>query len=189
MSVPKPVLQMPIDEYLDGEELSEVRHEYVAGQVFAMAGASEAHEVAAGNLFARIRLHLRGSGCRAFIGGMKAFIEVLNTFYYPDVLVTCEPASAKSRFKKHPVLVVEVLSPSTQAIDRREKLLNYRRLASLREYVLIEQNKRQVEVYRLDAQGQWQHEIVSGTGEIRLESLPTTLSLTLAEIYEDVPFE
>lgn len=188
MSVPKRVPYISIKDYLAGEEHSEVRHEYVAGQVFAMAGATEAHEMAAGNLFVRIRLHLRGSGCRAFIGGMKAFIEVLHTFYYPDVLVTCEPASAKSRFKQNPVLIVEVLSPSTQAIDRREKLLNYRHLASLREYVLIEQARRQVEIYRLNEAGQWQHEIVSDQGEMRLESLPTPLILTLDEIYEDVPF-
>jgi Uma2 family endonuclease len=188
MSAPQRVPYISVDEYLDGEELAEERHEYVAGQVFAMAGASEAHEIIAGNVFSQIRLHLRGSGCRAFIGGMKAFIEVVQTFYYPDVLVTCEPASAKSRFKQKPVLIVEVLSPSTQAIDRREKLLNYRRLASLREYVLIEQRLRQVEIYRLAEQGVWQHELIQDGAELCLESLPRPLTLTLTDVYEDVPF-
>lgn len=189
MTVPQRVPYITLDEYLDGEEVAHERHEYVAGQVFAMAGASEAHETIALNVAALLRTHLRGSGCRAFVGGMKVFIESIQTFYYPDVLVTCEAATAKDRFKQNPVLIVEVLSPSTQTTDRREKLLNYRQLASLREYVLIAQDQRQVEIYRQMAPGEWQHELIQDASELRLAALPTSLTLTLNEIYEDVAFE
>ena len=189
MTVPQRVPYIALDEYLDGEEVAHERHEYVAGQVFAMAGASEAHETIAGNIFALLRAHLRGSDCRAFVGGMKVFIEQLSTFYYPDVLVTCEAATAKDRFKQHPVLIVEVLSPSTATIDRREKLVNYRQLASLREYVLIAQDQRLIEIYRGSPHGDWQHERIEGTAELQLTALPTPLTLTLADVYEDVAFE
>lgn len=188
MAAPQPVPYISVDEYLDGEESARERHEYVAGQVFIKAGANEAHETIAGNVGALLRTHLRGSGCRAFVGGMKVFIEQLSTFYYPDVLVTCETATAQDRFKQNPVLIVEVLSPSTATIDRREKLVNYRQLASLREYVLIAQTQRQVEIYRRSAQGDWQHERIENGAALQFTALPTPLTLTLADIYEDVVF-
>lgn len=187
MSLPKRVPYLSVEEYLAGEEISEVRHEYVAGQVFAMAGATEAHGVISGNVFARLRLHVRGSSCRAFQENLQVRVKAADTFYYPDVFVTCEPFEARSVFKQSPCLIVEVLSSSTEVIDRREKLLNYRTLDSLREYVLIAQDRQHVEVHRRDEQSQRHLEIITSDSELRLASLPNgPLTLTMDEIYEDV---
>lgn len=187
MSLPARVQDLTVEEYLAGEQVSEVRHEYIAGQVFAMAGASEAHNLIAGNVHARLRAHLRGSACRTFISDMKVRVEAADTFYYPDVMVTCEPPNAKSFFQMQPCLIVEVLSPSTAAIDHREKLLAYRKLESLREYVMIAQDEARIEVYRRDAQGKWTQEVLGPDDELRFESLPTeALRMTMAEVYEDV---
>lgn len=189
MSPPKRVPYITVEEYLAGEEIGDVRHEYVAGQVFAMAGATVAHNLIAGNVYTLLRAHLRGSGCWAFIENLKLRVEAADTFYYPDVFVTCEPLDGKSVFKQHARLIVEVLSTGTESIDRREKLLNYRLLHNLQEYVLIAQKRRRVEIYRLDEQGRWQLEIIAPDGELRLESLPNgPLTLTMDEIYEDVLF-
>lgn len=189
MSLPKRVPYISVEEYLAGEEVRAVRHEYVAGQVFVMAGATEAHNLIAGNVYALLRARLRGSGCWAFIENLKLRVEAADTFYYPNVFVTCGPLDGKSVFKEHAQLIVEVLSTSTESIDRREKLLNYRLLDSLQEYVLIAQNRRHVEVHRRDEQGQWYLDIIAPDGELRLESLPNgPLTLTMDEIYEDVIF-
>jgi Uma2 family endonuclease len=189
MSLPKRVPYISVEEYLVGEEASEVRHEYVAGQIFAMSGATEAHNLIAGNVYALLRAHLRGSGCWAFIENLKLRVEAADTFYYPDVFVTCGPLDGKSVFKQHAHLIVEVLSSSTENIDRREKLLNYRLLDNLQEYVLVAQKRRQVEIYRRDEQGRWQLEIIAPDGELHLKSLPNgPLTLTMDEIYEDVIF-
>ena len=189
MSLPKRVPYITVEEYLAGEEVGDVGHEYVAGQVFAMAGATEAHGVISGNVFAILRLHVRGSACRAFQENLQVRIKAADTFYYPDVFVICEPFEARSVFKQSPCLIVQVLSSSTEVIDRREKLLNYRTLNSLREYVLIAQDRQHVEVHRRDEQGQWHLEIIAPDGELRLESLPNNpLTLKMDEIYEDVIF-
>lgn len=189
MSLPKRVPYISVEAYLAGEEVGQVRHEYVAGQVFAMAGATEAHGVISGNVFAILRLHVRGSACRVFQENLQVRIKAADTFYYPDVFVTCEPFEARSVFKQSPSLIVEVLSSSTEVIDRREKLLNYRTLNSLREYALIAQDRQHIEVHRRDEQGQWHLEIIAPDGDLRLESLPNgPLTLTMDEIYEDVLF-
>jgi Uma2 family endonuclease len=100
------------EEYLEGEELSQIKHEYINGQIYAMAGASDAHVTIAGNLFALLRNHVRGSGCRVYMADMKAYIETANIFYYPDVMVTCDGRDrAFPNYKKYPCLIVEVLSP------------------------------------------------------------------------------
>jgi len=119
-------------EYLRGELSSEIRHEYVDGGVFAMAGAGEAHNLIAGNVFARLREFVRGGPCRVFISDMKLHVRTWKAYYYPDVMVTCDPADSQSHFKEQPVLVVEVLSPGTESTDRREKMLAYRTLSGLR---------------------------------------------------------
>lgn len=164
------VPQCSADEYLAREARARVRHEYVAGQVYAMAGASEAHNTIALNLASRLREHLRGGPCRVFISDMKVRVEAADAFYYPDVLVTCDPADAGQYVKERPCLIVEVTSPSTAMIDRREKLLAYRGLPTLEEYVLIDSTAHRVEVYRRDAQG-WEVEM-PGEGEaLSLESV------------------
>ncbi|NJL46671.1 MAG: Uma2 family endonuclease [Leptolyngbyaceae cyanobacterium SM2_5_2] len=175
---------LTVEDYLVLEQTSLNRHEYVAGQIYCMAGGSEEHDLIAGNVYTRLRAHLRGQGCRVFSGNMKIYIQELDTFYYPDVSVVCDPADTGKYFKKHPKLLVEVLSPGTERIDRNEKLMNYRQIASLEEYVLISQTQLVVEIYRRNSAGAWQGEVIEGDGNLTLASLGLTLSL--ADIYDEV---
>jgi len=174
-------------EYLHGELSSEIRHEYVDGEVYAMAGGGEAHNLIAGNIFTKLREFARGGSCRVFISDMKLHVQTWKAYYYPDILVTCDPTDSHSHFKECPSLVVEVLSPSTESTDRREKMLAYRTLPSLKEYVLVATDKRLVEIYRRDEHDEWQLAAVSQDENLLLESVGA--SLTLDEIYEDVKLD
>ncbi len=181
------VIERPSEaEYLEGERLAPVKHEYVVGEVFAMAGASKVHGTLALNLAIALRGHLRGGPCRSWIADMKVRVAAVSAYYYPDVVVTCDPrdlaADAPKDFLEAPTLIVEVLSPATEHIDRREKLLAYRRLESLTEYVLVDQEKAWVEVYRRTPAG-WTQDIYSAGETVELASLGLTLPMT--EIYAD----
>lgn len=176
--------KLTIEEYLNREEKSKVRHEFIDGQIFAMSGSTEAHNVICGNLFAIIHAHLRGSGCRAFINDMKVHIKTARSFYYPDIMVTCEPFEAKSVFKYHPCLIVEVLSPSTKQVDRREKLVAYRQLGSLHEYLLVHQDRKKIEFYQKVSDNQWDVSTLRGTDELLLQSINKPLTIPLGVIYE-----
>lgn len=178
------VATLSIQDYLTGEQASEVRHEFIAGQLFSMVGARRAHNVIAGNFFALLHTHLRGGPCQVFMADMKVQVEKANAFYYPDVVVTCEPRDDKALFLSAPPLIVEVLSPTTENIDRREKRIAYQRLESLREYVLVAQDKPQVEVYRRSEASAWEVDIYEGNETAVLRSLD--LELPLAIIYEGV---
>ena len=184
MTSPLPILILTVEEYLESEKFSPVRREYLAGHVYAMTGTSAAHNLIAGNIFARLRIHLRGGPCQAFISDMKLRIEAINTFYYPDVMVTCDPEDSGDYFKMRPCLIIEVASPSTVMIDRREKLLAYQKIASLREYVLISQDEIKIEVYRREQSGRWWEHTLEREGELQLESVG--LKIDVNEVYEDV---
>jgi Uma2 family endonuclease len=154
-----PLYFFTVEEYLELEQSSDIRHEYFAGEVFAMAGGSKEHNIISGNIYSHLRSRLRGSSCNVFMSDMKVRINLANDnktiFYYPDVVVSCDTEDQDRYFLNYPCLIIEVLSPSTETIDRREKLVNYRSLASLKEYVLISQNEVKVEVYRQDEKGNW----------------------------------
>ncbi|BAZ17128.1 hypothetical protein NIES4071_90060 [Calothrix sp. NIES-4071] len=181
-----PVNFLTVEEYLKAEECSDTRHEYVDGQIFAMAGASEEHNQVAGNIYAILRPHLRGTSCRAYISDMKVKVNVqkVDIFYYPDLLVTCDPNDRERYFKTNPSLIVEVLSNSTEVTDKREKRINYQNIKSLQEYILISQYEIKVELYRKDAQGNWALQILGKDDSLELKSVG--LTLTMADIYEDV---
>lgn len=181
-------LPISVEEYLEGEQRGDIRHEYIAGQVFAMAGASEAHNRIAGNLFFHLRAATRGTPCGVFISDMKARVAAHESFYYPDVLLTCAPDDADPFFKQAPCLIAEVLSPSTELTDRREKLIAYRALPSLRHYLLIAQDRRSVEHYARDADSGWRYRAYDVEGIIELDCPPLRPTLTLADLYEDVVF-
>lgn len=175
-------------EYLQGEENSPIKYEYRDGEVYAMAGASNTHVIITGNVFAILRNHLRGSGCQAYISDTKAHIESINTYYYPDVIVSCnQKDKAFHNFLRYPCLIIEVLSPTTEAFDRGDKFADYRKLPSLQEYVLVSQNRINVEVFRRNTEGQWvlySHE----PGEnIHLESI--NFNCPIEDVYEDINFE
>lgn len=171
-------------DYLQGELSSEQRYEYVAGSLFAMAGAGEVHNLIAGNIFSKLREFARGTPCRVFIADMKLHVKTWQAYYYPDIMVTCDPTDNHNLYKERPSLVIEVLSPGTERTDRREKMLAYRTLTELREYVLVSTDKRHVEIYHRDAQDDWQIIELNLAAPIAFASLAK--SLTLDEIYEDV---
>jgi Uma2 family endonuclease len=172
---------IPVEEYLAGEKMSDVRHEYVAGAVYAMAGASGLHNLLALAFAARLRDHLRSSPCRTFMSDMK--VRVRDAFYYPDIVVVCGTLDTGAYYQTAPTLVVEILSESTEARDRLEKRLAYQSLESLKEYVLVTQDKMQVEVYRRIEDG-WQLETYSYGDRVRLASIH--FETPIEQLYEDV---
>ncbi len=174
------------EEYLAYEHDSPTKHEYVAGEVYAMVGARDSHNLIAGNVYTHLRTNMRGGPCRVFMSDVKVRVEAADVFYYPDVFVTCDPRDADPYVKRYPSLVIEVLSPSTEGIDRREKLLNYRKLQSLREYVLIGGEQRSLEVYRREADGAWTMMTLEGDEDLELNSVG--IVIPSAEIYQDVMF-
>ncbi|MFN5990246.1 MAG: Uma2 family endonuclease [Dolichospermum sp.] len=184
-----PLYFFSVEEYLELEQTSDIRHEYFAGEVFAMAGGSKEHNIITLNIASRLRSRLRGSSCNVFMSDMKVRINLANEnqtiFYYPDVIVSCDTEDQDRYFLNYPCLIIEVLSPSTETIDRREKLLNYRSLASLKEYVLISQDQVKVEVYRQDEKRNWTIQtLINRDDKLHLDSVGLILEMT--DIYEDV---
>ncbi len=180
-----------VEEYLAFEKTSPIRHEYVSGQLYAMAGGTKNHNRIALDLAGVLNHKLNRSGCEAFVSDVKVYVHP-EVYYYPDVIVTCEELAEDEDeddyIAENPVLLVEVLSKTTQRTDRFEKLREYQFLPSLREYLLIEQTHYQVEVYRHTAAGEaWQKEVyTTPEQEVLLASVKT--SFTLAEIYARVRF-
>lgn len=167
-------------EYLDGELLSDIKHEYIDGDVFAMSGASANHNVLAGNVFGELRNHLKGKPCRPFTSDMK--VKVGTKYFYPDVLVDCGDFSGQDYFTQSPVLIVEVLSKSTQQYDKTLKLKSYLQIRSLQEYALIEQDKAEIQVLRR-SQG-WQPNYYFLGNTVTFESVG--LSVSVEDIYDRV---
>jgi Uma2 family endonuclease len=177
---------LSVDAYLAAEERSEVRHEYIGGRLYAMAGSTATHAAITLNIGAALLRRLRAGGpCKAFVNDIKVQLRIAgeDIFYYPDVVVTCHPITAKDHFTRFPTLIFEVLSDSTELTDRREKLMNYRQSDTLEEYVLVDQNRREVTLHRR-ADGWASLRVVADDNTIDLPSL--NLSLPLAEIYEGV---
>jgi Uma2 family endonuclease len=186
MARPANYLDISPDEYLDLEAKSETRHEFVGGRIFAMTGATEAHNLICTNLTIVIGLRLRGSDCRLFSHDMKVKVDSSDSFYYPDLMVSCEPYSAKSVYKTAPCLILEVLSPSTADIDRREKLLAYQSLESVKQYAIVYQDRRRVELYSRGDSG-WSAAVYEGQDKLVLfPSSSLELAISLDEIYEKV---
>ncbi len=180
------VYALTTEDYLAGEVLSPIRHEYVAGEVFAMAGATEEHATIAGNLFALLHAQVRGGPCRVYIADMKLRVEAADAFFYPDVFVTCDARdTSESLAKRHPSLICEVLSESTEAYDRGGKFAAYRTLETLSEYLLIDSRSRSVEVFRRQPDG-WLLAPVAPDGQLELMSLG--FRCTVDALYEDVVF-
>ncbi len=171
-----------IDDYLDGETRAEIKHEYLDGEVVAMGGASARHGLVAGALYAALLPHVRRKGCQLFIADMKLRVDHSNQtyFYYPDLLLSCDPHDREAYYRRAPCLLVEVLSPGTERIDRREKLFAYQTIPSLREYLLVDPDKRSVDIYRFGASVR--HEIHS-EGSFRLACLDVEVAID--DVYLD----
>lgn len=186
MSHAQKIHRLSVAEYLAYEQTADVRHEYVDGELFAMAGASRAHAMIVTNLLAALRDHLRGTPCRVLASDIKVWIETLNRFYYPDLVVSCSDITTEpdDHFESQPRLIVEVLSDSTAATDRREKRLAYQTVDSLQDYVLVAQAEPLVEVYHRQPDG-WIHTTYGAGETVALPSV--NLQVAMAVIYEDVP--
>jgi Uma2 family endonuclease len=174
--------RMTLEEYLVYEEQSPLRHEYVAGEAYAMSGPTTRHNTISLNIHHHLRAAARRRGCRVFVEAIK--LHILDRVYYPDVMVACGAAAEVELIIEEPRLVVEVSSPSTRATDRREKLDAYMRVPSLRLYLIVDQRRKHVIVYSRDGEGDWIRDEIEGDDTIAMPFLET--SLALAQIYEDV---
>lgn len=167
------------EEYLRGELYSDIRHEYIAGRVYAMAGASDDHNRIALNIASELQQRLRGKRCEAFMNDMKLKIARDEVFYYPDVLVVCDPKDNAKYFRERPTIVVEVLSPETERLDTREKQAAYALIPSLKMYVRVSQDRLEAAMLRKTSKGTWSTTVIRG-----LDGL-----LKLPEIAVEIPFQ
>jgi len=185
----KTAVYQSLDEtdYLKLEAQSPMRHEYVAGQIYAMTGASLRHNIIAGNIYSLLRNHLRGSPCRTFMADAKLRVAKKQSVYYPDVMVTCDPqhqqVGSGDYLVESPRLVVEVLSESTAGTDRREKLHAYRTLPTLQEYVLVWQDEPTIEVHRRQGDIGWQ--VITLAPGDPVEWMSVELTTDFATLYEE----
>jgi Uma2 family endonuclease len=174
-----------VADYLAAEATSDVRHEYLGGLVYAMAGETRDHNQIAQNLLVRLREHLKGGPCKIYMSDIRVNFDLRNDeyFYYPDIVVTCDKRDTHKRFVHYPMLIIEVLSESTERVDKREKFFAYTSIASLEEYVLVPQTSKEITVFR--RANNWKAEIISAErAKLMLESVRATLPLSA--IYEGV---
>jgi len=175
---------MNLAEFLDWERDQPLRHEFYRGEVYAMVGATRGHSRVVANLARHIGNHLEDGPCQVFSESMKLRVADEGVVY-PDVLVSCdERYGADDLFLTAPVLVIEVLSPGTEAFDRGRKFALYRKLPSLREYVLIDPQGRSAEVFRAQADGSWS--LVAGPVDARLTLESIGLELTMAQVFKGI---
>lgn len=167
-------------EYLAGEKIAETKHEYIDGEVFAMAGASASHNRISLNVATLFNVHLDGKPCQPYMSDMK--VKVGTKYFYPDVLVECSGLADDSHVTEKPTLVVEVLSKSTRRMDETTKRIAYTQIDSLLEYVLIEQDFVDIEIIR--RRTGWQSERFYLGDSLTFESI--ALTLTVEDIYARV---
>jgi Uma2 family endonuclease len=191
---PHPQLMTP-QEYLDWEETQSLKYEYIDGQVFAMTGGTIPHNDIAINLTTALKTHLRGQGCKVQMADAKVGVSQNGPFHYPDVMVTCDPRDQRARqVIYHPCLIVEVLSPSTEAVDRGRKFRHYRRVDTLKEYVLVDADRMSVECYRLNEKGKWEltvyslEEPTANPSDLEVYFTSVNFQCPISLLYEDVVF-
>lgn len=170
------------EEYLELELNSQHRHEYHYGLAYAMAGGTDNHDRIAINLLSLINLHLGSSDCRFFSGGVKVNYQD-DFYYYPDAFVTCDDRDKQDRLiKRHPKLIVEILSKSTRDFDQGDKFTDYQKLESLEEYILVEQDKQQVECRRRQPDQTWETVIYGVNEQVMFKSIG--LEIAIAQLYQ-----
>ena len=184
MSLPAVGTGISVEDYLAGEELSEVRHEYVNGIVEAMTGGTKTHNRLTKRLARLIDDRLAGKPCESFSTDVKVRLHVVgdDRFYYPDIHVECEPYTDDAYYAERPVLIIEVLSTRTERKDRSDKFYAYRRLPSFMEYVLVAQDEKRIEVYRRARD--WDLEVYGPGEELRLETIDAGLAVD--EVYAGI---
>jgi len=171
------------EEYFAIEQAEDQRYEYIAGQIFAMAGGTENHALISMSIGSALLNALRGKPCRVYGADMKLYVREYDKFCYPDVQVLCEKGIHKGKYVENPVLVVEVLSDSTESYDRGRKFERYRSIESLQYYLLVEQDRQHVELYERESEGRW-----TLTSPQRLVFPGLDIVLDIEEIYRQVEF-
>lgn len=185
MGLAKLAHRFSVEEYLRWESAQPNRNEYFFGEVFATVGSTDSHNIVAGNVYAVLRQHLRGSGCDVFMSDIKLRPGTAEAYFYPDVFVTChEGDRANPNEKSHALLIIEVLSESTGGFDRGEKFAAYRRIEELREYVLIDPERRTIDLFRYDDSGHWVLWDARGLATIALESVD--LSIDMGVVFDSL---
>ncbi|MCB9456599.1 MAG: Uma2 family endonuclease [Anaerolineaceae bacterium] len=178
-------------DYLAFERESDEKHEFVDGVVYAMTGASERHNLVTGSAYASLYSQLRKRPCRVYPSDMRVKVAQTGIYTYPDISIVCEPPRFEDDRQDtllNPVVLIEVLSPSTENYDRGKKFQHYRTLESLQEYLLIAQDSPHIEHYRRQADNQWLlTDVAQADAVIELPSIACTLAL--ADVYEKVDFE
>ncbi len=188
-ALPKNKIYTP-EEYLALEEKAEYRSEYVDGYIYKMAGGTEAHTQISFNATRLFADSLRGK-CRAYQSEMKVWVEEVRTYFYPDVTVVCGERKfhkGNTGIVENPILLIEVLSKSTEEYDKNDKFLTYRTIPSFQEYVLVSQNRPAVQQFNRQSNGKWLHQATIGlNSKVYFESVEVELSLE--DIYDLVEFE
>jgi Uma2 family endonuclease len=170
---------MTAEEFLAWEARQVERHDFVNGEVFAMAGAEDRHITVSGNIYMALRRHFAGTSCRAYMADMKVAAADERSFFYPDVVVTCSEPDRQSRLvKREPTLIVEILSPSTAAYDLGAKFAHYQQIPALHEIAFISLDTRRTDVYRKGADGLWVLHSFDAGADVQFASIDLTLTAT-----------
>ena len=175
---------MSLDEFLAWERDQPEKHEYAGGVITMMTGASLAHATITMNVAFALRQGLRGTGCRPFANDAKVIAS--NSVRYPDVVVTCQPVDGTDDIVPEPIVVIEVISPSTEREDRGRKKFDYFATSSIRQYAIIEQDERLIDLYTRTGD-RWTDEIVEGDAVLKLSSIGVEINLDV--IYEDTELD
>jgi Uma2 family endonuclease len=184
-------LRYTVEQYLALEEKSEIRHEYFQGEIMAMAGTTTDHNELCLNCAIKLRQAVLKRGCRVFMENIQLAVNEGELYTYPDVMLTCHDEDVVApRIMRHPLLLIEVLSPSTAEHDRVWKLFRYQRITSLRHYVLVSQQYQAVEWYhRVEEGGEWQRHLLTLPHEaVEIPELDTRLTLTAIYASLKIPF-
>lgn len=184
-SISRSLKRATVEQYFAVDDNSPLKHEFRDGVIYAMGGATDDHGRIAGNIFAAIHAHLPDR-CDVILGDMRLKSRALadDAYYYPDVLVTCSDLDRAKIYREQPALLVEVLSTSSERIDRSEKFLAYTQIPSLQEYLIVAQSVPQIDIFR--RRDAWRGESYFLQDQITLESI--ALTLPVAQIYRRVQF-
>jgi Uma2 family endonuclease len=180
-------LFMSAAKYLEWELTQEERYEYWDGEVVAMSGGTRNHNRISGNFFRLLDDALLDRHCDVYIADVKVQVEPGQKYFYPDVVVTCDERDDDAQLVQFPCLIIEVLSPSTEAIDRGAKFAMYRQFTSLQEYVLVQVDRPKVEVFRRNDRNQWVLSEYDREDRLLLESIG--IEIAIADLYRQVQFE
>lgn len=173
--------RITVEDYLEGEKISEIRHEFLDGEVYAMSGVSKNHNRISRRLLGKLIDHLKGSDCETFYNEVKLRIKHLNRFYYPDLVVVCGADDEHDYYLTKPAVIVEVMSPSTALTDKREKWFAYQEIEGLKEYVMIEQESEHAEVYRKRDDDLWSFIEFESNEDLEIESID--FKIPMADLY------